>query len=175
MFTIYKKNPEILVGNFRSVRTVRFVYHLPKISGLSRRARLDSSYHMKLHSERPNRENETTFSEFPFVPGIFQWDKPKKTFTMYIPIEIFREFVVNGKQPRSTVVVSLAKSFLLIIFYHSDRLETQNPPLNCKCLLLRPVKRFPFRLKEQLPVFLPSKSHEPPADLLASAKKATWN
>ena len=48
LFTIYKKIPEILVGNFRSVRTVRVVYHLPKISGLSRRARLDSSYNMKL-------------------------------------------------------------------------------------------------------------------------------
>ena len=30
LFTIYKKIPEILVGNFRSVRTVRVVYHLPK-------------------------------------------------------------------------------------------------------------------------------------------------
>ena len=47
LFTIYKKIPEILVGNFRSVRTVRVVYHLPKISGLSRRARLDSSYNVK--------------------------------------------------------------------------------------------------------------------------------
>ena len=34
-----KKIPEI---------TVRAVCHLPKISGLSRRARLDSSYNMKL-------------------------------------------------------------------------------------------------------------------------------
>ena len=34
--------------NFRSVRTVRVVYHFPKISGLSRRARLDSSYNMKM-------------------------------------------------------------------------------------------------------------------------------
>ena len=42
MFTIYKKIPEILVGNVRSVRTVRVVYHLPKISGLSHRTRLDS-------------------------------------------------------------------------------------------------------------------------------------
>ena len=47
LFTIYKNIPEILVGNFRSIRTVRIVYHLPKISGLSRRARLDSSYNMK--------------------------------------------------------------------------------------------------------------------------------
>ena len=48
LFTIYKKIPEILVGSFRSVRTVRIVYHLPKISGLSRRGRLDSSYNMKM-------------------------------------------------------------------------------------------------------------------------------
>ena len=49
LLTIYKKKiPEILVGNFRSVRTVRVVYHLPKISGLSSRARLESSYNMKL-------------------------------------------------------------------------------------------------------------------------------
>ena len=32
LFTIYKNIPEILVGNFRSVRTVRFVYHLLKNS-----------------------------------------------------------------------------------------------------------------------------------------------
>ena len=49
LFTIYKKIPEILVGNFGSVKTVRVVHHLPKISGLSRRAsRLDSNYKMKL-------------------------------------------------------------------------------------------------------------------------------
>ena len=48
LFTVYKKNSEILVANFRSVRTVRVVYHLPKISGLSRRALMDSSYNMKL-------------------------------------------------------------------------------------------------------------------------------
>ena len=42
------KNFGILVGNFRSVRTVHVIYHLPNISGLSRRARLDSSYNMKL-------------------------------------------------------------------------------------------------------------------------------
>ena len=48
LFTIYKKIPEILVGNFRSVRTVRVVYLLSEISGLSRRAKLDSSYNMKL-------------------------------------------------------------------------------------------------------------------------------
>ena len=46
--TLIKKIPEILVGNFRSVRTVCVIYHLPKISGLPRPARLDSSYNMKL-------------------------------------------------------------------------------------------------------------------------------
>ena len=48
LFTIYKKIPEILIGKFRSERTARIVYHLPKICGLSRRARLDSSYNMKM-------------------------------------------------------------------------------------------------------------------------------
>ena len=41
-------------GNFPSARTVRVVYHLPKISGLSRRARLDSSYNMKLVRDSRN-------------------------------------------------------------------------------------------------------------------------
>ena len=53
LFTIYKKIPEIFVEN--PVRTVRIVYHLPKIAGLSRRARLDSSYNMKLQVVRNSR------------------------------------------------------------------------------------------------------------------------
>ena len=40
------------------------------------------------HSERPNRENGTTFSEFPFVPGIFQRDEPEKRLPFYIPTGI---------------------------------------------------------------------------------------
>ena len=36
---------------------------------------------MNFHSERPNRENGTTFSEFPFVPGIFQWKERNKIST----------------------------------------------------------------------------------------------
>ena len=36
---------------------------------------------MNFHSERPNRENGTTFSEFPFVPGIFQWKQRNKIST----------------------------------------------------------------------------------------------
>ena len=49
LLTIYKKILEILVGNFGSVKRVRVVHHLPKISRLLRRAsRLDSSYKMKL-------------------------------------------------------------------------------------------------------------------------------
>ena len=49
-------------------------------------------------SGRPNPENGTTFSEFPFVPGIFQWDEPKNVYHLH-PNRNFREFVVNGKQP----------------------------------------------------------------------------
>ena len=44
LFTIHQKKFQ----KFWSVRTVRVVYDLPKISGLSLRARLDSSYNMKL-------------------------------------------------------------------------------------------------------------------------------
>ena len=45
---IKKKNSRNFGRSFRSVRKVRVVYHLPKISGLSRRARRGSSYNMKL-------------------------------------------------------------------------------------------------------------------------------
>ena len=48
VYYFIKKIPEILVDNFWSVKTVSVVYHLPKISGLSRRARMASSYNMKL-------------------------------------------------------------------------------------------------------------------------------
>ena len=61
LFTIYKKIPEILVGNFGSVKTVRVVHHLPKISELSRRAsRLDSSYKMKLVRNSRNLMHQPT-------------------------------------------------------------------------------------------------------------------
>ena len=65
-----KKIPEILVGNFRSVRTVRIVYHLPKISGLSRRARLDSSYNMKL-ATNINRKGEFETAVYGYNPALF--------------------------------------------------------------------------------------------------------
>ena len=42
------KIPDILVGNFWSVRTVCVIYHWPKISGLSPHTRLNSSYNMTL-------------------------------------------------------------------------------------------------------------------------------
>ena len=43
--------------------------------------------------------NSNPFSEFPFAPGIFQWDEPKKNVYHLFPNRNFREFVVNGKQP----------------------------------------------------------------------------
>ena len=96
-----KKNPQILVGNFRSVRTVRVAYHLPKISWLSRRARLDVSYNLKLVR---NSRNLWMVNEFPFGKSqsgrrdylfrisVCSWNFPvgrtKKTFTIYIPTGI---------------------------------------------------------------------------------------
>ena len=84
---------------------VRVVYHLPKISGLSRFIRLDSSYNVKLRKlarnlkklvndkrifirNVPTGKTGLLFPEIPFVPEIFQWDEGKKTFTIYIPTGI---------------------------------------------------------------------------------------
>ena len=84
---------------------VRVVYHFPKISGLSRFVRLDSSYNVKLgklarnlkklvNDKRifirnvPTGKTGLLFPEIPFVPKIFQWDEPKKTFAIYIPTVI---------------------------------------------------------------------------------------
>ena len=130
-----------MVGNFRSVRTVRFVYHLLKISGLSCRARLDSSYHMKLHSERPTRITGLPFQNFLFSRVFSSGTSQKNVYHLH-PNRNFLEFVVNGKQPRSTVVVSLAKSFLSIIFYHSDRLETQKPHCELQVFIASPCETF---------------------------------
>ena len=80
---------------------VRVVYHLPKISGLSGFIRLESSYNVKLgklarnlkklvNDKRifirnvPKGKTGLLFPEIQFVPEIFQWDEPKKTFTIYI-------------------------------------------------------------------------------------------
>ena len=74
---------------------VRVVYHLPKISGLSRFIRLDSSYNVKLRKlarnlkklvndkrifirNVPTGKTGLLFPEIPFVPEIFQWDEAKK-------------------------------------------------------------------------------------------------
>ena len=43
----------------------------------------------------------TTFTEFPFVPGIFQWDEPKKRLPFTSQQE-FQGIRGNGKQPISS-------------------------------------------------------------------------
>jgi len=88
-----KKIPESLVGNFRSVRMVRVVYHLPQISGLRRRARLDSSFNMKLDGAKiPNGTSQPGSRDFLFkisvCPGNFPVGRTKKSFTIYIPTGI---------------------------------------------------------------------------------------
>ena len=54
---------------------------------------------------RPNRENGTTFSEFPFVPGISSGTNQKIVYHLH-PNQYFREFVVNGKQPLCSALLS---------------------------------------------------------------------
>ena len=53
---------------------------------------------MNIHSEYPNRENGTTFSEFPFLPGIFQWDEPKKGFKPFTSQQEFTGICGKCKQ-----------------------------------------------------------------------------
>ena len=90
---------------------VRGVYHLPKISGMSRFIRLDSSYNVKLsklarnlkklvNDKRifirnvPTGKTGLLFPEIPFVPEIFQWDEAKKR----LPFTSQQEFpVICGK------------------------------------------------------------------------------
>ena len=115
VYHLQKKIPEILVGNFRSVRTVRVVYHLPKISGLSRRARLDASYNMKLvrnsrnmkklvNGKRISIRNVPTgktglpFQNFRLSREFSSGTNQKNVYHLH-PNRNFREFVVNGKQP----------------------------------------------------------------------------
>ena len=104
LLTIYKKNPEILLGNFWSVRTVRVVYQSPKISGLWCQATLNSSYNMKLVRNSRNLYRNVPFGKRDYLfrisvsPGNFPVGRAKKTFTIYIPTGISGNFVVNGKQ-----------------------------------------------------------------------------
>ena len=111
LFTIYKKSPEILVGTFRSVRTLRVVYHLPKISGLSRRAKLDSSYNnyrtklkKLVNGERISIRNVPTgktglpFQSFRLSREFSSGTNQKNVYHLHLNRN-FLEFVVNGKQP----------------------------------------------------------------------------
>ena len=50
------------------------------------------------HSKRSNRENRTTFSDDPYISGVFQLDEPKKRFHLHSNRN-FRNFLANGKQP----------------------------------------------------------------------------
>ena len=76
LFTIYKKIPEILVENFRFVRTVRFVYHLAKISEAPKtrkRSTQDSkTKHPKLENEAPKSRNHCTLKDNNLKPCMTQ-------------------------------------------------------------------------------------------------------
>ena len=111
LFTIYKKSPEILVGTFRSVRTLRVVYHLPKISGLSRRAKLDSSYNnyrtklkKLVNGERISIRNVPTgktglpSQSFRLSREFSSGTNQKNVYHLHLNRN-FLELVVNGKQP----------------------------------------------------------------------------
>ena len=54
----------------------------------------------EIHSKRSNRENRTTFSDDPYISGVFQLDEPKNVFHLHSNRN-FWNFLANGKQPRS--------------------------------------------------------------------------
>ena len=109
-----KNIPEILVGNFRSVITIRAVYHLPKFSDC--RAALDwilvttSKLRTKLkklvNGKRisirnvPTRKTGLLFQNFCFSREFSSGMNKKKTVIAIYINRNFREFVVNGRQPR---------------------------------------------------------------------------
>ena len=107
-FTIHKKKIlEILVGNFRSVRTVRVVYYLPKISGLSRRPSFNMKFSTKLkklvNGKRISIRNVPTGkSGLPFQNFRSSREFSSETIQKHIyhlhPDRNFREFAVNSKQ-----------------------------------------------------------------------------
>ena len=78
-------------------------------------------------SGNPNRENGTTFLDFPLFLGIFQWDEPTKRVPFTAEPEI-PEILTKWKAPNiSTVQLSLADgnfelfsfvcvSFIFILF-----------------------------------------------------------
>ena len=112
LFTTHKKILEILVWNFRLVRTLRLVYHLPKISGLSRRARLDYSYRhetgtklKKLVNDKrisirnvPTGKTGLPFQNFRLSRKFSSGTNQKNVYHLH-PNRTSHEFVVNGKQP----------------------------------------------------------------------------
>ena len=77
------------------LRRALFQYSISSISFILLLFLFSTQMTNNFHLERPNRENGTTFSEFLFVPRIFQWDKPKKRLP-FTSQQNFREFVVNN-------------------------------------------------------------------------------
>ena len=98
---------------------VRVVYHLPKISGLSHHARLDSSCNMKLvklkklvNSKQISIRNAAIgkmglpFQKFGLSREFSSGTNLKIVYHLH-PNWNFRKFVVNGKQPGMLVVSHL--------------------------------------------------------------------
>ena len=75
-------------------------------------------WNKEIHSKRSNRENRTTFSDNPYISGVFQLDETKKRFHLHSNRNW--NFLANGKQPvfvdmRLLLNVSLAR----VVFHKS--------------------------------------------------------
>ena len=94
------------------------------------------------HSKRSNRENRTTFSDVPYISGVFQLDEPKKRF-QYSNRNFQTDFLANGKQPLWFSLPIRALAFSLWIF----SLSYATVPVVCGCILYVLIWRFQFRFK----------------------------
>ena len=95
LYLYFRSFSEMFVPIIVPLRRALFQYSISSISFILLLFLFSTQMTNNFHLERPNRENGTTFSEFLFVPRIFQWDKPKKRLP-FTSQQNFREFVVNN-------------------------------------------------------------------------------
>ena len=105
--SIYEKNPEISVVAKVEFPIGKKLFHLVVNPGTWPGARLwtwnwyklqETSIEHDIPLGNSNRENGTTFLDFPLFLGIFQWDEPTKRVHLP-PSRKFRKFWLNGKRP----------------------------------------------------------------------------
>ena len=109
--SIYEKNPEISVVAIVEFPIGKKLFHLVVNPGTWPGARpwtwnwyklQETSMEHDIPCGNSNRENGTTFLDFPLFRGIFQWDEPTKRVPFTAKPEI-PEILTKWKAPMVTV------------------------------------------------------------------------